>query len=564
MKPYLICTLPWNEMSAGITVLWKLSQALYERFPGNVFVVDKYQGPHSIPTVDQCKTSRQDCIAIYPEVVTGNPLNAGSVVRYLLNLPGVIAGPLFFPESEQLFIFSNFFNQKMNYHQDRVLTVPYLPYKRFKDLHQERGGKLYFIGKGIVSQSLDAKNLGNGIDFNGIDGQDFLINKLNHCEVLYSYDSVTAMTAIARLCGCPVVIIPNPQYTREECQVEDTWGLGGIGYGLEEEEYAKETIDSEKLVEYYEKELSNFDSHLDRFIEITQSNLPMKATESIKDGPIKVSICCATYNQVNILSSAIESFLMQRTTFPFEILIHDDASTDGTQELIKSYISKYPNLIRGIFQKENQFSKSGAYPYGEFLYPAAKGKYIAECDGDDYWTDPLKIQKQYDFMEVHPECSLCYHDYLIRSGNKYSSGRVPPLKYTRLEFINYPSHPYDIQTSTKFWRNIFTELRRQDFIDFTADIPTNVLLGMHGEAALVPEIKPSIFWYRSPSSSWCSLSKEETHRQTMKLWQDIYEKVERKGNPQWTALRKYFLSPNYGLNPINNIKKLSWREKLNN
>jgi hypothetical protein len=490
--------------------------------------------------------------------VTGNPLNASTVVRYLLNLPGVIGGPVIFPETDLMFVYSEFFNRKMNYPADRILKTPYLEYERFQNFHQKRSGKLFYKGKGVITEKVNAEDLGSGRVFSGSGGQEALVAKLNHCRVLYSYDSISAMTEIARLCGCPVVIIPSPQFSKEDCQAIGSWSIGGVGYGIEEEEYAIGSIDSERLREYYKSESNSFSSKLGSFVNITQNNLPMKATKSTKDEGIEVSICCATHNQVGFLSSAIESFLMQKTAFPFEILIHDDASTDGTQQLIKDYAAKYPKLIRYIFQKENQFTKTGRYPYGEFLYSAARGRYIAECDGDDYWTDPLKIQKQYDFMEAHSECSLCYHDYLVRSGDKYSTGRIPPLKYSRLEFVGYPNKPYDIQTSTKFWRNIFTESRRQDFIDFTGDIATNVLNGMHGEAAFVPGIKPSVFWYRSPSSSWCSMSGEYTRTQTDKTWQHIFDVVAKKGNPQWTEQRKRFL--------LTNVRRLTdnrgWRNKL--
>ncbi len=120
-----------------------------------------------------------------------------------------------------------------------------------------------------------------------------------------------------------------------------------------------------------------------------------------------VSICCLTYNQEEYIKDALEGFLMQKTTFPFEILIHDDASTDGTAEIIRQYEARYPELIKPIYQTENQHSKRVAISH-VFQYPRAKGKYIAMCEGDDYWTDPMKLQKQVDYMESHEDCGLCF------------------------------------------------------------------------------------------------------------------------------------------------------------
>jgi glycosyltransferase involved in cell wall biosynthesis len=101
---------------------------------------------------------------------------------------------------------------------------------------------------------------------------------------------------------------------------------------------------------------------------------------------------------------------MQQTNFLFEILIHDDASTDNSAAIIREYEQKYPDLFKPIYQKENQYSK-GISIWRDIQFPRAQGKYIAMCEGDGYWTDPYKLQKQVDFMETNPECGLCYTDY---------------------------------------------------------------------------------------------------------------------------------------------------------
>ena len=123
-----------------------------------------------------------------------------------------------------------------------------------------------------------------------------------------------------------------------------------------------------------------------------------------------VSICCVSYNHGKFIAKAIDGFLKQKTNFPFEILIHDDASTDSTAEITKSYEKKYPN-IHAICQSENQFSKGVSINY-KYNFTRARGKYIALCEGDDYWIDECKLQKQFDYMEQNPECGLCFHNAL--------------------------------------------------------------------------------------------------------------------------------------------------------
>lgn len=120
-----------------------------------------------------------------------------------------------------------------------------------------------------------------------------------------------------------------------------------------------------------------------------------------------VSICCTTYNHENFIRKCLDGFLIQQTNFSFEILIFDDASIDNTQTIIKEYVKKNRN-IKTFLQKENQWSK-GKYGLADWLFPAAAGKYIALCEGDDYWTDPFKLQKQVDFLENNKECVLCFH-----------------------------------------------------------------------------------------------------------------------------------------------------------
>ena len=126
---------------------------------------------------------------------------------------------------------------------------------------------------------------------------------------------------------------------------------------------------------------------------------------------IMVSVVCITYNHVDYIEEAIKGFVNQKTDFKYEVIIHDDASTDGTTQIVLDYAQRYPNLIKTIIQKENIYNDLSNDLMYDNLLPASQGKYIALCEGDDYWIDEYKLQKQVDYMESRPECSLCASRY---------------------------------------------------------------------------------------------------------------------------------------------------------
>lgn len=135
----------------------------------------------------------------------------------------------------------------------------------------------------------------------------------------------------------------------------------------------------------------------------------------------KVSISCLTYNHGKFISDALEGFLMQQTNFSYEILIHDDASTDDTVEIVKSYQRKFPDLIKPVFQKENLWSQDIRALSATYNFPRAKGKYIAICEGDDFWSDPKKLQSQVDFLDANPDYIACVHGAHFYSEDTKSS-----------------------------------------------------------------------------------------------------------------------------------------------
>lgn len=123
---------------------------------------------------------------------------------------------------------------------------------------------------------------------------------------------------------------------------------------------------------------------------------------------IEVSIFCLAYNHEKYIRDTLNGFIMQKTNFKYEVIIHDDASTDNTAKIIKEYADKYPEIIKPIFQTENQYSK-GIPAVIKYVHPKLQGRYLALCEGDDCWIDPYKLQKQYDALENHPEYDMCTH-----------------------------------------------------------------------------------------------------------------------------------------------------------
>lgn len=134
------------------------------------------------------------------------------------------------------------------------------------------------------------------------------------------------------------------------------------------------------------------------------------------DQPI-VSVCCTAFNHESYIEDALEGFLIQETEFPFEIIIHDDASTDNTADIIRKYEEKYPRLIKAIYQTENQYSK-GLKIGPQLIFPRARGAYLALCEGDDFWTCRNKLERQVSFLRQNPEVSLSIHRAYISIDNE--------------------------------------------------------------------------------------------------------------------------------------------------
>lgn len=122
-----------------------------------------------------------------------------------------------------------------------------------------------------------------------------------------------------------------------------------------------------------------------------------------------VTVYCLAFNHAAYIEKTLQGFLMQEVDFPFHVIIHDDASKDGTQDIIREYVSLRPDLFTAILQEENQYSKHLDI-YKTFIVPRIHTEYVCICEGDDYWSDPQKLKLQYAYMQAHPECSMCTHN----------------------------------------------------------------------------------------------------------------------------------------------------------
>ncbi len=140
-----------------------------------------------------------------------------------------------------------------------------------------------------------------------------------------------------------------------------------------------------------------------------------------------VSIVCDTYNHAPYVRDALDGFLAQQTSFPFEIIVHDDASTDGTADILREYEAARPDLFRCVYRAENIYSRDPKI-LEHYVFPLARGKYTAICEGDDYWIRPDKLQTQIDYLESHPDCTFCVSAAEMVTPGKKAICRVSPYE----------------------------------------------------------------------------------------------------------------------------------------
>ena len=243
-----------------------------------------------------------------------------------------------------------------------------------------------------------------------------------------------------------------------------------------------------------------------------------------------VTIASTTYNLENYIAQAIDSWLMQKTSFPVEILISDDGSTDGTVRIIESYMMKYDN-IRLI-----KNAHLGMMPNFIKSIVESKGKYIALCDGDDYWIDDFKLQKQYDFMEANPEFSACFTNSWVVNDKTGERKIAKTHLWDTADGAGLLAHRDDdnIQmspghTSSYFFRNgLVRRYPEWMYGNVMTDFPLYMIISQYGEAKFINDICTVYRASRATSDSNSNWSFEKSWRQRINAYQCVNRELKYK------------------------------------
>jgi glycosyltransferase involved in cell wall biosynthesis len=219
----------------------------------------------------------------------------------------------------------------------------------------------------------------------------------------------------------------------------------------------------------------------------------------------RVSVVSITYNHEAFIRDTLDGFVRQETDFPVEVIIADDASTDATPSIIQSYADRHPHLFRPILRPKNV----GIHANLTGALSAARGDYLALCEGDDYWTDPHKLAKQVSYLDQHPETGLCFHPVRVTWADGSVEDSVhPPAKQRQDLSVDTLFHLNFIQTNTVMYRR----LPRYD--DIPADMMPldwylNVRHALQGSAPTVPMLPDTMAVYRRhPQGAWYSVDTD--------------------------------------------------------
>lgn len=243
-----------------------------------------------------------------------------------------------------------------------------------------------------------------------------------------------------------------------------------------------------------------------------------------------VSIMCMAYNHERYIESTLRGFLNQNTTYPFEIIIHDDASTDNTQAIIRRWQAQYPTIIRTILQPTNILSKGGN-PYNLML-AAARGAYIATCEGDDFWRDASKLQRQVSFLEANPDYVCSGHNYYHYVESALTvKPFYPVLGEQTLTQRDLMGISRLLWVPTIVYRKLFNELPAETHHTANGDMILTSFLGTFGKGMYF-ENHLSAVRRENPYSVWTPLSENTKWRNRVKSWMLIVRMHLRLGNEQ--------------------------------
>ena len=236
-----------------------------------------------------------------------------------------------------------------------------------------------------------------------------------------------------------------------------------------------------------------------------------------------VTVRTITYQHAPFIRQCIEGVLMQRTTFPVEYIIGEDFSTDGTREIVMEYAARYPDRIRVITADRNVGVRANA----RRTNLALRGKYCAICEGDDYWTDPLKLQKQVDFLLQNPDFVLCHHDACIvnENGVLLSTSKLPAMHKRDHTSDELQRAQLFALTLSVLYRNVLDPIENapETLQVMNGDSFLWLRLGAHGGAHYMPEIQPAV--YRAHAGGiWSSISPEQQQlaRLNTYFWMGVY------------------------------------------
>ena len=283
---------------------------------------------------------------------------------------------------------------------------------------------------------------------------------------------------------------------------------------------------------------------------------------------ILLSIVCITYNHEKFIRQTLDGFVNQKTNFKFEVIIHDDASTDKTAEIIKQYQEKYPHIIKPIFQVENKFSQ-GIPLLKRFVYPCIKSKYVAMCEGDDYWTDEYKLQKQVDFLEANPDYSICFHPVKFIYEDKPNKTNIHPSKKFLSQDLTFEKllKTNFIQTNSVVYRWRFINESFEDIIP-DAILPSDWHLHLaHAEKGKIGVINDVMSVYRRHSGGvWTDTdaTNKNLHRRhgmkEIKFYHSVYETFAKKSekylNKKYLPMFKQIIDVYYNFGDIDKLTEI--------